>query len=131
MAHILCRMWCRITIRRWAKRLLVLVLGVGSAALAARAMEQASGYGSVGSILLHPLHLCAHFSKEGLLELLLDTSHQLGSWSLFDVNAKNSFGMTALHTAALAGSAVPAPGQVPSVDARRGWGGERQAEGRH
>lgn len=97
-------MWWPITVRRWAKRLLVLVLGAGCAALAARAMEQASGYGSVGSILLHPLHLCAHFAREGPLALLLDTSTQLGRWSPIDVDATNSFGMTALHTAALAGS---------------------------
>jgi hypothetical protein len=97
-------MWCLITLRRWAKRLLGLALGAACGVLVARAMEQAGGYGSVASILLHPLHLCAHFSKEGPLELLLDTSRQLGDWSPIAVDDTNSFGMTALHTAALAGS---------------------------
>ena len=98
------RMWCPITFRRWGKRLLVLAFSAGCLSLAVRAMEQASGYGSVGSILLHPLHLCAHFAKEGPLELLLDVIEQLGPWSPFSVDATNSFGMTALHTAALRGS---------------------------
>lgn len=98
-------MWCPITVRRWTQRLLLLIAGAGCAALiAAQGMELASGYGSVGSILLHPLHLCAHFQKEGPLELLLDVSEQMGNWSPFAVDATNSFGMTALHTAALAGS---------------------------
>eukprot|EP01043_Picozoa_sp_COSAG02_P075605 COSAG02_NODE_15672_length_1150_cov_0.960990_1_plen_343_part_10 len=97
-------MWCPITLRRWAKRLLGLALAAACGALVGRAMEQAGGYGSVASILLHPLHLCAHFSKEGPLQLMLDTSRQLGDWSPIAVDGTNSFGMTALHTAALAGS---------------------------
>lgn len=97
-------MWKRLTIQRWAKRLTVLAAAVISLRLALHGLELAAGHGSVGSVVVHPLHLCAHFAKEGPLELLLEVSVTLGPWSPLSVDATNAFGMTALHTAALAGT---------------------------
>ena len=89
---------------RWARTLVLLASALIALRTAQRATELAAGYGSVGSILCHPLHLCAHFAKEGPLALLLDASAALGPWSPIAVDGTNAFGATALHTAALRGS---------------------------